>query len=70
MVAIIILLAILFINIRIELENYGLEKLSRFYHIIRGQIIGSTLYRFYPDELFPEVTFENSPQEVELNLVK
>ena len=29
-----------------------------------------TLDRIYSDDLFPEVTFENSPQEVELKLVK
>ena len=29
-----------------------------------------TLDRIYSDDLFLEVTFENSPQEVELKLVK
>lgn len=29
-----------------------------------------TFYCELPSGLFPEVTFENSPQEVELNLIK
>ena len=29
-----------------------------------------TYYRSMPTDMFPEVTFENSPQEVELKLVK
>ena len=29
-----------------------------------------TYYRSMPENLFPEVTFENSPQEVELKLVE
>ena len=28
-----------------------------------------TYYRSMPTDVFPEVTFENSPQEVELKLV-
>ncbi len=27
-------------------------------------------YMFIPEYLYPEVTFENSPQQVELNLIK
>lgn len=27
-------------------------------------------YMFIPEYLYPEVTFENSPQELELNLIK
>jgi hypothetical protein len=29
-----------------------------------------TFYRSIPMDMFPEITFENSPQEVELNLIK
>ena len=29
-----------------------------------------TYYRSMPEDIFPEITFENSPREVELKIVK
>ena len=50
-------------------KEYPIKK-EKIFHPT-GDITGRfTYYRSMPTDLFPEVTFENSPQEVELKLVK
>lgn len=50
-------------------EKYPIKKENLFYPTsnINGNF---TYYRSMPTDMFPEVTFENSPQEVELKLVE
>ena len=50
-------------------EEYPIKKENIFYPTedITGRL---TYYRSMPTNIFPEVTFENSPQEVELKLIK
>jgi hypothetical protein len=49
-------------------KEYPIKKEKLFYPTTN--ITGSfTYYRSMPTDVFPEVTFENSPQEVELKLV-
>lgn len=50
-------------------EKYPIKKENLFYPT--SDITGKfTFYRSIPMDIFPEVTFENSPQEVELKLIK
>lgn len=50
-------------------KEYPIKKEKLFYPTtdITGRF---TYYRSMPTDMFPEVTFENSPQEVELKLVE
>ena len=50
-------------------KEYPIQKENLFYPTtdITGKF---TYYRSMPTDLFPEVTFENSPQMVELKLIK
>lgn len=49
--------------------EYPIKKENLFYPTT--DIIGKfTYYRSMPMDIFPEITFENSPQQVELKLVK
>lgn len=50
-------------------EEYPIKREKLFYPTegINGNF---TYYRSMPINIFPEVTFENSPQEVELKLVE
>ena len=41
------------------------ENFCQYLPATRGE-----MYYWFDDELFPEVTFENSPQEVELKLIE
>ena len=50
-------------------EKYPIKKEKLFYPI--GDTLGRlTYYRSLPTNFFPEVTFENSPQQVELKISK
>ena len=50
-------------------KEYPIKKGEIFYPTIdtTGKF---TYYRSMPEDIFPEVTFENSPREVELKLVE
>ena len=49
-------------------EEYPIKKENIFYPTdITGKF---TYYRSMPEDIFPEVTFENGPREVELKLVE
>ena len=50
-------------------EEYPIKKENMFYPTTdtTGKF---TYYRSMPEDIFPEVTFENSPREVELKLVE
>ena len=49
-------------------EKYPIKKENLFYPT--SDITGKfTFYRSIPLDIFPEITFENSPQEVELKLI-
>lgn len=50
-------------------EEYPIKKEKVFYPT--GDITGRfTYYRSMPTDMFPEVTFENSPKQIELKLIK